>query len=114
MTIQKVVNEIAEVLNWEELGIFLGLESTDIEKIRIDYHDPKEHHQRLVEIWFARDPKRSWEKLHRAMEDASASRRGSASSAASSSLYNISPTTPTSPNGNIYNHTCIVTIINLD
>ena len=99
LTIPNVVNEIADISNWGELGIFLDLDGYDIEIIR-DNYDPREHHQRLIENWFARDPQRSWEKLHRAMEDASA-RRGSASSAASSmaSFHSLSPVTPTSPIG---------------
>ena len=101
LTIPNVVNEIADISNWGELGIFLDLYGYDIERIRVDYmYDTRQYHQRLVENWFARDPQRSWEKLHRAMEDASA-RRGSASSAASSmaSFHSLSPITPTSPIG---------------
>ena len=68
LTIPNVVNEIADIYNWEELGIYLGMEKADIEKIGA-YHQ-KEQHQRLVETWFCRDPDRSWEKIHRAMEAA--------------------------------------------
>ena len=92
MTIPNVVNEIADVSNWQELGTFLGLGAVDIERIASNY-EPREHHQRLVETWFAREPQRSWEKLHRAMEEAAA-RRGSLTSQPGSI-----PSTPTSPMG---------------
>ena len=92
MTIPNVVNEIADVSNWQELGTFLGLDAVDIERIASNY-EPREHHQRLVETWFARDPLKSWEKLHRAMEEAAA-RRGSLTSQPGSIL-----STPTSPMG---------------
>ena len=58
---------IAEVSNWQELGIFLGLDSTDINIISNDY-EPREYRQQLVEKWFSREPERSWEKLQRALD----------------------------------------------
>lgn len=95
MTVINVVNTIADISNWQGLGRSLELEATDIELIqRLSHDDPREYHQRLAETWFARDPNRSWEKLHRAMEEASA-RRGSYTS----SIHSCSPVTPTSPTG---------------
>ena len=86
-----MVNMIAEVSNWQELGIFLGLDPTDIEVIS-NYYEPKEYYQRLVEKWFSREPERSWEKLQRALDEVGA-RRGSQTS-------NFSlPSTPASPMG---------------
>ena len=82
---------IAEVSNWQELGIFLGLDPTDIDIIRNDY-EPREYRQRLVEKWFSREPERSWEKLQRALDEVGA-RRGS-----QTSKYSIL-STPTSPMG---------------
>ena len=90
LTIPNVVNKIADIHNWEELGIHLGMEKADIEKIST-YHQ-KEQHQRLVEIWFCRDPSRSWEKVHRAMEAASLAAR-------SRSTHTVLHSSPTSPLG---------------
>ena len=83
---------IVEISNWQELGIFLGLVPTDIDVIS-NYYEPREHHQRLVEKWFSREPEGSWEKVQRALEEAT-KRRGSQAS----SKYSI-PSTPTSPMG---------------
>ena len=91
MTIRNVVNEIADVSNWQELGIILGLGAIDIERIASDY-EPREYRQRLAETWFTRDPHRSWEKLRRSMTEAAA-RRSSLVSQRSI------PSTPTSPMG---------------
>ena len=82
---------IADVSNWQELSIFLGLDTTDIDIISSDY-EPREYRQRLVEKWFSREPERSWEKLQRALDEVT-TRRGS-----QTSKYSI-PSTPTSPMG---------------
>ena len=86
-----MVNIIAEISNWQELAIFLGLDTTDIDIISNDY-EPREYRQRLVEKWFSREPERSWEKLRGALDEANR-RRGS-----QTSKYSI-PSTPTSPMG---------------
>ena len=84
-----MVNEIADIYNWEELGIYLGMATADVEKIN-DYH-PKEKHQRLVETWFCRDPDRSWDKIHRAME---AAQSVAARSGSTHSIFHSSPISP--------------------
>ena len=91
LTIPNVVNIIAEISNWQELAIYLGMDATDIDIISNGY-EPREHHQRLVEKWFSREPERSWEKLQRALDEVT-KRRGS-----QTSKYSI-PSTPTSPMG---------------
>ena len=91
-----MVNEIDNIENWQELGGQLGLSIKDIN--RISRHKPEEHHQRLVETWFARDPRRSWEKLRKDMKELS-SRRGSYDSTSSTSV----PSTPSSPTGEYIN-----------
>ena len=78
LTIPIVVNMIAEISNWQEVGICLGLESSDTDVITNDY-EPREHRQRLVEKWFSREPERSWEKLQRALDEVN-KRRGSQAS----------------------------------
>ena len=91
LTIPNVVNIVAEISNWQELAIFLGMDATDIDIISNDY-EPREYRQRLVEKWFSREPERSWEKLQRALDEVT-KRRGS-----QTSKYSI-PSTPTSPMG---------------
>ena len=91
LTIPNVVNIIAEISNWQELAIFLGMDATDIDIISNDY-EPREYRQRLVEKWFSREPERSWEMLQRALDEVT-KRRGS-----QTSKYSI-PSTPTSPMG---------------
>ena len=91
MTIPNVVNAITEISNWQELAIFLGLESSDTDVIS-NYYEPREYRQRLIEKWFSRDPERSWEKLQGALEEANR-RRGS-----QTSTYSL-PSTPASPMG---------------
>jgi hypothetical protein len=83
-----VVNIIAEISNWQELAVFLGMDPTDIDIISNDY-EPREYHQRLVEKWFSRQTERSWEKLQGALDEVT-NRRGSQTSKCS---------TPTSPMG---------------
>ena len=60
--IADVVNEIAEVVNWERLALSLGLSISDIDMIRSRY-DQNEHHQRLAEMWHDRGREYSWSKL---------------------------------------------------
>ena len=72
LTIPNVVNEIADIYNWQELGIFLEMDNADI--LTISGYHQKEQHQRLVETWFSRDPDKSWEKIHRAKKLTSAAR----------------------------------------
>ena len=60
--IADVVNEIAEVANWERLALMLGLSMNDIDMIRSRY-DQSEHHQRLAEIWHDRGQDYTWSKL---------------------------------------------------
>ena len=66
---------IAVVSNWKELGISLGMDTIDIDIIKSEY-EPREYHQRLVEMWFSRELEISWEKLQRALEEVS-KRQGS-------------------------------------
>lgn len=73
-----MVNMIAEVSNWQELGICLGLESSDIDVISNDY-EPREYRQRLVEKWFSREPEKSWEGFQGALDEVN-KRRGSQAS----------------------------------
>ena len=94
LTLPNVVNIIAEISNWQELAIFLRLDTTDIDIISNDY-EPREYRQRLVEKWFSREPERSWEKLQGALDEANR-RRGS-----QTSKYSI-PSTPTSPMGTYF------------
>ena len=89
-SIPNVVNEIDHIRDWQELGIQLGLSTSDIDTIS-SYHQ-REYRQRLVELWFDQDLDCSWEKLVRAIDEVS-SRRGSYSSVSSV------PSTPTSPTG---------------
>ena len=65
--ISVVVNEIAEVVNWERLGISLGLNDSDTTMIRQNY-DPCEHHQRLAEMLHTRDVDYSLSKLRREID----------------------------------------------
>ena len=67
LTIPNVVNSISHVTEWQVLGTHLGLDNNDIKVIAANY-DAKEHHQRMVETWFARDANRSWDKLQDAMK----------------------------------------------
>lgn len=86
-----MVNIIAEISNWQELGIFLGMDTTDINIISNDY-EPREYRQRLVEKWFSREPERSWEKLQGVLDEMT-KRRGS------QTLKCSIPSAPTSPMG---------------
>ena len=81
---------IQVILDWQELGRVLGLLAIDINEI--SGYNKKEHRQRLIETWYARDGEFSREKLQRAMTEVS-SRRGSYDSVSSV------PSTPTSPPG---------------
>lgn len=65
--IPDVVNEIADVSNWEKLGILLGLEINDLDTIRINY-DQTEYHQRLAEKWRDRGSDYTWAKLLRVLD----------------------------------------------
>ena len=96
-SIPNVVNHLRVIqgLDWDELGIRLGLSPIDMQDIkqqryqwRIDYL------QRLVELLFVRDPDCNWEKLRQAIYQAS-NRRESLDSLVESSA----PSTPTSPTG---------------
>ena len=58
-----MVNEIANVRDWEQLALSLGLSSNDIDMIK--QYDHQEHRQRMVEMWYDRDQDYSWTKLQR-------------------------------------------------
>lgn len=76
--ISDVVNEIADVVNWERLGLMLGLSIADMDKIRNQYH-PNEHHQRLAELWHSRGNEYSWSKLLRELDKLYPRRKSSVS-----------------------------------
>ena len=60
------MNEIADVKDWEQLGISLGLTTNDIDLIK--QYDRREHHQRLAELWYDRAVDYSWGKLRREVD----------------------------------------------
>ena len=64
--ISEVVNEIADVKDWEQLAISLGLTVNDIDLIK--QYDHREHHQRLAELWSDRAVDYSWGKLRRELD----------------------------------------------
>ena len=47
-----MVNEIADVKDWEQLAISLGLTTNDIDIDHIKQYDHREHHQHLAELWY--------------------------------------------------------------
>ena len=49
-----MVNEIADVKDWEQLAISLGLTTSDIDHIR--QYDHREHCQCLAKLWYDRAP----------------------------------------------------------
>lgn len=57
-----MVNEIAEVVNWERLGVMLGLSVDEMDTIRTSYKQ-NEHHQRLAELWRRKGGECTWSKL---------------------------------------------------
>ena len=60
------MNEIADVKEWEQLAISLGLTTNDIDFIK--QYDRREHHQRLAELWYDRALDYSWGKLRRELD----------------------------------------------
>ena len=64
--ISDVVNEIADVKDWEQLAISLGLAANDIDLIK--QYDHREHRQRLAELWYDRALDYSWGKLRRELD----------------------------------------------
>ena len=61
-----MVNEIADVRDWERLAISLGLTTNDIDMIK--QYDHREYYQRMVEMWYDRDQDYSWNKLRRELD----------------------------------------------
>ena len=61
-----MVNEIADVKDWEQLAISLGLTTNDIDQIK--QYDHREHRQRLAELWYDRALDYSWSKLQRELD----------------------------------------------
>ena len=61
-----MVNAIADVKDWEQLAISLGLTANDIDLIK--QYDHREHHQRLAELWYDRSVDYSWGKLRRELD----------------------------------------------
>ena len=60
------MNEIADVKDWEQLAISLGLTTNDIDLIK--QYDHREHHQRLAELWYNRHLDYSWGKLRKELD----------------------------------------------
>ena len=61
-----MVNEIADVKDWEQLAISLGLTTNDVDLIK--QYDHREHHQHLAELWHDRALDYSWGKLRRELD----------------------------------------------
>ena len=61
-----MVNEIADIKDWEQLAVSLGLTISDIEIIK--HYDHREHRQRLAELWNDRALDYSWGKLRRELD----------------------------------------------
>lgn len=85
-----MVNEIADVKDWELLAVSLGLTQNDIDLIK--QYDHREHHQRMVELWYDRDEEYSWAKLRKEL-DKLYPRRDSNASVTGQLLEISSPTT---------------------
>ena len=64
--ISDVVNEIADVKDWEQLAISLGLTTNDTDFIK--QYDHREHCQRLAELWYDRALDYSWGKLRKELD----------------------------------------------
>ena len=76
--ISDVVNEIADVVCWERLGLMLGFSIDDMDMIRSRYVS-SEHHQRLAEFWHSRGQEYSWGKLLRELDKMYPRRKSSVS-----------------------------------
>lgn len=55
--------DVALVDKWQQLGIELGLDYTDIKMIRQQFR-PEEYIQRMVERWFDKEEYCTWEKFN--------------------------------------------------
>ena len=68
-----LVRELSKVVQWDMLGIYLGLEENEIEEIERDHHDKPTARLRIVMLgkWMEKDVNASWEKVIEALKSMS-------------------------------------------
>ena len=66
-----LVRELSSVVQWDVLGIYLGLEETEIETIERDHHDTARRRIVMLRKWMEKDLNASWEKVIDSLESMS-------------------------------------------
>ena len=71
LTHDLLVLELKEVRKWDVLGIYLGLEESEITEIERDHHSNARRRIAMLEKWMEKDVNASWEKVIDALESIS-------------------------------------------
>ena len=66
-----LVRELSQVPQWDVLGIYLGLDESDIEVIERDHHDTARRRLVMLSKWSEKDVNASWEKVIDSLESMS-------------------------------------------
>ena len=66
-----LVRELSSVVQWDVLGIYLGVEETEIETIERDHHDTARRRIVMLRKWMDKDLNASWEKVIDTLESMS-------------------------------------------
>ena len=71
LDVQHLSSELQSVTNWYQLGIHLGLETHELDKVQMDYAHQGNDRQRLqmLDLWLQRTPNGTqWEDVVRALQ----------------------------------------------
>ena len=57
---KEVLPELRTVTNWHQLGINLGLQTCELNKIEHDYQGNERRKQKMLDLWLRRTPNAAW------------------------------------------------------
>ena len=66
-----LVRELSKVSEWDVLGIYLGLDESEIKEIELDHQSTARRRIVMLEIWTKKDVDASWEKVIEALKSMS-------------------------------------------
>ena len=68
MDLDLLFRELKDVVEWDVLGVFLGLEESEIDQIERDHQSAARRRIAMLVTWFKKEVNPSWEKIIDALE----------------------------------------------
>ena len=66
-SLKDLTTELASVVNWYDLGLNLGIKSSQLKVIEGDYHDQKRRKSEMLDCWLRIGENCSWEAIAKAL-----------------------------------------------